>query len=205
MAFLSLTNQPLTLLIWQPVRGLQASTDLISASLAMLLMLCLFALPQASRAASDTEIAGDVLQILIPSIAYGTTLYLDDKQGETQMYQSFFTTVGVTQALKYSVRRTRPDGSDNLSFPSGHTSAAFQGAGFIHARYGLKYAIPAYIGASFVGYSRVYADKHFTPDVIAGAAIGVLSSFYFATPYKGLSISPSANNGQYGLQVSTTW
>jgi hypothetical protein len=29
------------------------------------------------------------------------------------------------------------------------------GASFIHERYGLKYAIPAYVAASFVGYSRV--------------------------------------------------
>ena len=157
-----------------------------------------------ARAASDIEVAGDVLQILIPSIAYGTTLYLDDSEGESQMYQSFFTNLGITYTLKISINRTRPNGGDH-SFPSGHTSAAFQGAGFIHARYGWKYAIPAYISASFVGYSRVYANKHYTSDVLAGAAIGALSSFYFATPYKDINIQPTANNGKYGLQVSTTW
>ena len=157
-----------------------------------------------ARAASDIEVAGDVLQILIPSIAYGTTLYLNDSEGESQMYQSFFTNLGITYTLKISINRTRPNGGDH-SFPSGHTSAAFQGAGFIHARYGWKYAIPAYIGASFVGYSRVYANKHFPSDVWAGAIIGTLSSFYFATPYKDINIQPTANNGKYGLQVSTTW
>ncbi len=172
---------------------------LLAASLFILLALA----PQA-KAASDIEVAGDVLQILIPSIAYGTTLYLDDDEGEMQMYKSFFTTVGITQALKYGVNRKRPNGGDH-SFPSGHTSAAFQGAGFIHARYGWKYAIPAYIGASFVGYSRVYANKHFPSDVWAGAIIGTLSSFYFATPYKGVSIQPTANNGEYGLQVNASW
>ena len=172
---------------------------LLAASLFFLLTLA----PQA-KAASDIEVAGDVLQILIPSIAYGTTLYLNDDEGEMQMYQSFFTTFGITQALKYGVNRERPNGGDH-SFPSGHTSAAFQGAAFIHARYGWKYAIPAYIGASFVGYSRVYANKHFPSDVWAGAIIGTLSSFYFATPYKGVNIQPTANNGEYGLQVSASW
>ncbi len=147
---------------------------------------------------------GRIILLLIPSIAYGATLYLSDKDGETQMYQSFFTTVGMTQALKYGINRQRPNGGDH-SFPSGHTSAAFQGASFIHARYGWKYAVPAYMGASFVGYSRVYADKHYTSDVLAGAVIGTLSSFYFTTSYKGLNISPTANNGQYGIQVDTTW
>ena len=157
-----------------------------------------------AHAASDIEVTGDVLQVLIPSLAYGTTLYLDDSEGEIQMYKSFFTTVGITQALKYGVNRKRPNGGDH-SFPSGHTSAAFQGAGFIHARYGWKYAVPAYISASFVGYSRVYANKHFPSDVWAGAIIGTLSSFYFATPYKDINIQPTANNGEYGLQVNTTW
>jgi len=70
------------------------------------------------------------------------------------------------------VDKKRPTGS-NQSFPSGHTSAVFQGAAFIHKRYGLKQAAAAYIGATFVGYSRVESDKHFTEDVIAGAALGI--------------------------------
>ena len=171
-----------------------------------IITLCFFlSFANQAKAASDIEVAGDWIQILIPSIAYSTTLYLDDEEGEKQMYKSFFTNTGITFALKFGVGRERPDGSNNRSFPSGHTSASFQGASFIHARYGLKYAIPAYIGAAFVGYSRVYANKHFTSDVLAGAAIGSLSSFYFTTPYKGLNITPTANKGEYGLQVSTSW
>lgn len=167
-------------------------------------LVCLFSLVQPVRAASDTEVAGDFIQILIPSLAYCTTLYLDDTAGETQMYQSFFTTFGITQGLKYSINRTRPNGG-NHSFPSGHTSAAFQGAAFIHKHYGFTPAIPAYVGAAFVGYSRIYADKHFGTDVLAGAMIGTLSSFYFAEPYQGLHISPTTHNGTYGLQINRSW
>ncbi len=165
---------------------------------------CLLSLVQQAKAASDIEVAGDILQILIPSTAYGTTLYLHDEKGETQMYQSFFTTFGITQGLKYGINRKRPNGG-NHSFPSGHTSAAFQGAAFIHQRYGLKPAIPAYVGAAFVGYSRIYADKHFGSDVLAGALIGTLSSFYFTKPYQGFHISPTANNDDYGLQIAKSW
>jgi len=90
-------------------------------------LLSLLCLPQQVKAASDIEVAGDVLQILIPSIAYGTTLYLNDNEGETQMYKSFFTTVGITQALKYGINRKRPNGGDH-SFPSGYTSDVLAGA-----------------------------------------------------------------------------
>ncbi len=148
--------------------------------------------------------AGDILQVLIPSTAYGTTLFLGDKTGEMQMYQSFFTNLGITYAVKGGVNKKRPDGG-NHSFPSGHTSAAFQGASFIHARYGYQYAIPAYIAATFVGYSRVEASKHYVSDVIAGAALGTVCSFYFSEPHQAYAVQPVADNGNFGLQVSGSW
>lgn len=74
------------------------------------------------------------------------------------------------------------------------------GAGFIHERYGWKYAIPAY-----VAYNRVQADKHYTEDVVAGAVTGTLSSFYFTEPYKGFSITPVAEKDFYGVNISRAW
>ena len=162
------------------------------------------AILQQSAFAIDTEKAGDILQILIPSVAYGTTLYLNDKEGQNQFYKSFSTNLGITYGLKYSINKKRPNGGKH-SFPSGHTSAAFQGASFIHKRYGLKYAIPAYLGATFVGYSRVDCDAHYTSDVIAGAVIGSLSSFYFTTKYNGFEIKPIAINSGYGIGIRTSW
>lgn len=154
--------------------------------------------------AMHTERAGDILQIAVISVAYGTTLYLDDKEGEHQFYKSFATNLGVTYALKYSINRQRPNGGDH-SFPSGHTSASFQAASFIHKRYGLKYAIPAYLTATFVGYSRVESKAHYTSDVIAGAIIGTLSSLYFTTQYKGFEIKPISMNSGYGVGISRSW
>jgi membrane-associated phospholipid phosphatase len=159
---------------------------------------------QTSIFAMDTEQAGDMLQIVIPSVAYGTTLYLDDKEGQNQFYKSFGTNLAVTYGLKYSVNETRPNGGKH-SFPSGHTSSAFQGAAFIHKRYGLKYAVPAYLAATFVGYSRVECDAHYTKDVVAGAVIGTLSSFYFTTEYNGFKIKPIAMNSGYGIGISRSW
>ncbi len=173
-------------------------------SFTYLLLFCALS-PIKNAAAADTiEKSGDILQFVIPSVAYGTTFYLNDKEGRNQFYKSFATSLGTTYALKYSINKQRPNGG-NHSFPSGHTSAAFQGASFIHKRYGIKYAIPAYIAAAFVGYSRVESDNHYTEDVLAGAAIGIVSSFYFTKPYKGFSITPIADNGYYGLHISKKW
>ena len=154
--------------------------------------------------AIETETIGDTLLVLIPSLTYGTTLYLDDKEGKNQFYKSFATNAGVTYGLKYAVNRTRPNGKP-YSFPSGHTSATFQSASFIHKRYGLKYAIPAYLGATFVGYSRVDAKAHHTSDVIAGAIIGTLSGFYFATKQKKFNIQPLAMKSGYGISIDYKW
>lgn len=164
-----------------------------------------FFMPQKAFAdrTKDIEKAGDIVQIAIPAIAYGTTFYLDDKEGRNQFYKGFATNFAVTHSLKHAINKERPNGG-NHSFPSGHTSAAFQGASFIHKRYGAKYAIPAYVGATFVGYSRVQADKHDTTDVLAGAVIGTLSSWYFTKEYDNATVVLNASPDYYGLSVHLT-
>lgn len=155
-------------------------------------------------AASDSDIrkAGDVIAIAIPAIAYGSTYYANDKEGREQFYYAFGTNFASTYALKSIIDKERPDGSDNDSFPSGHTSIAFQGASFIHKRYGLEYSIPAYIGAGFVGYSRIKADKHDVADVVAGAALGVASSMYFTKSFDDqLYIATTLSPEYSGLTV----
>lgn len=171
----------------------------------LLIGICVGLLPgQKVVAADHIEKAGSILQIAIPSVAYGATFYLRDGHGRNQFYESFVANLAVTYGLKYSIHKTRPNGGAH-SFPSGHTSAAFQGASFIYRRYGLKYAIPAYIGAGFVGYSRVESNNHFTEDVLAGAAIGIASSFYFTKPYHGFHVAPVTRNGTYGFTISRKW
>ena len=79
-----------------------------------------------------------------------------------------------TSILKYSVQRTRPDGSNNLSFPSGHTSTAFSLAAVANHHYGWKVGVPAYVLASGIGLSRIEKDKHYLSDVLAGATLGII-------------------------------
>ena len=79
-----------------------------------------------------------------------------------------------TTLAKHAVNRTRPDGSDNLSFPSGHTSSAFAMATVAHHHFGPRVWIPAYLVAGGIGVSRIQSNKHNLSDVLAGAALGYI-------------------------------
>jgi len=79
---------------------------------------------------------------------------------------------GYTAVLKVAVGRERPNGQDNKSFPSGHTSNAFALAAVAERHYGWKLGVPAYLLAGVVGASRIQQDKHYLSDVVAGATLG---------------------------------
>jgi membrane-associated phospholipid phosphatase len=152
-------------------------------------------------AGEDSETVGDVLRIAIPAAAYTLTFTRDDQEGRRQFYKSFAMSVSTTWVLKETVEKERPDGSDDDAFPSGHTSAAFQGAAFIHRRYGIRSAWPAYVLATYTGWSRVDADEHDTADVLAGAALGVASSFIF-TKRRNVSVSATLEPDGFGIRVA---
>lgn len=91
----------------------------------------------------------------------------------------------VTTGLKGLIKRPRPyetypgeiirrDKADPFSFPSGHTTAAFATATALTLSYQKWYvAVPAYIYAGFVGYSRMRLGMHFPTDVLGGMIVGI--------------------------------
>jgi hypothetical protein len=95
-----------------------------------------------------------------------------DWQGTKQAAFSLGASGLVTKGLKGTISEERPDRSNDQSFPSGHTSMSFAAAATLHKRQGWQLGLPAYVVATFVGFARVKADKHYVHDVIAGAAIG---------------------------------
>lgn len=85
---------------------------------------------------------------------------------------------GAVNSLKYTCRMPRPDGSNNKSFPSGHTATAFMAATMLHKEYGPRspwYSIAGYSMATVTGVSRMLNNKHWFSDVLVGAGIGILS------------------------------
>lgn len=74
------------------------------------------------------------------------------------------------------VKRDRDAGP--FSFPSGHTTSAFAVATCMTLSYQKWYvAIPSYLYASFVAYSRMRLGMHYPTDVLAGMLIGIGSGF----------------------------
>lgn len=133
----------------------------------------------APAAASDKgwDDAGSIARDALVVAAFGVPAVQGDWDGVLQAGGSIATSAGITYGMKEAFPERRPDGSDNKSFPSGHTSMSFAAAATLQNRYGWKVGVPAQIVAAFVGFSRVEAKKHHVHDVLVGAAIGEASGF----------------------------
>jgi membrane-associated phospholipid phosphatase len=82
----------------------------------------------------------------------------------------------MVQTLKYSIRRDRPDHSNNKSFPSGHSASAFATATVLQRHYGWKVGLPAYAIGGYVALARMAWNRHHASDVVMGAGFGIASA-----------------------------
>lgn len=99
-----------------------------------------------------------------------------------------------TNALKRGTDRTRPDGSQSLSFPSGHTSAsavntrlASRNLRFIDMPEGTRRALDVGLVALTAGtsWARIEAGKHYPSDVLAGMALGNFLAVFINDAFLG--------------------
>jgi membrane-associated phospholipid phosphatase len=146
---------------------------------------------------------------------YGAARIARDERFEAATYDLVDATimnVVYFQSLKLIVRRERPNGSNNQSFPSGHTSHAFAVATVFERHYGWKIGAPAYVFAGIVGASRMKEDMHYFSDVVAGAALGYIVGRTVVRvngqpppgtrPKASLFMAPLVGPGARGLQMS---
>jgi membrane-associated phospholipid phosphatase len=119
--------------------------------------------------------ASDVGAYSLIALSVGIPAIEKDGKGVLQAAGSFGAASLVTEGLKQAFPTLRPDGSDNKSFPSGHTSRSFAAAATLWQRQGKSIGIPAVVVAGLVGVARMKADKHRFGEVAVGAAIGLAS------------------------------
>lgn len=102
----------------------------------------------------------------------GIQMIWDPSNGLAHIEGLLGTTIMVL-AMKNSIHRTRPNGENEDSFPSGHTSAAFSSSGSLGYAYGYKAAIPAYLITSLTFLARLEDNKHWLSDLVVATSIGI--------------------------------
>ncbi len=99
----------------------------------------------------------------------------------------------LTTALKYTVRRERPDGSSKTSFPSGHADT-FAFATALERHLNWRFSVPAYIFASYVAILRLPANRHWLSDVVFGSTVGIIA---------GRTVTSHESERPYSVSLST--
>jgi membrane-associated phospholipid phosphatase len=154
----------------------------------------------------------EVADALPPAILFGATWFADKLAHNEEarweaaaMRRAFVVQTISTEILKVAFRRERPgpgvprdhwndndgdgDGDVSLSFPSGHTGAAFA-IGTVFAESGddrhrrLRRVIGYGVG-TVVAYQRVNHDAHWFSDTVAGAALGILAAKFVMRRHEG--------------------
>jgi len=85
----------------------------------------------------------------------------------------------VAEGLKRVINRPRPNGErkrSDASFPSGHAASALSLAWILTRRW-RRLAVFWWALAVTVAWSRVYINRHYLSDVVAGAGIGLLCTW----------------------------
>lgn len=125
--------------------------------------------------------------------AAGTIYAVGRFQGDRKMshmgsdlLQAVAVAEAMTQLLKVTVRRERPDGSGSNSFPSGHSADTFAFATAIERHFGWRGAVPAYAFSSYVAMSRLHENVHYVSDVVFGAAVGIIAGRTVTRPGHGI-------------------
>lgn len=112
--------------------------------------------------------SSDLIKVKAKNSIWNQTKYL--------AISEFFTS-GIVQILKYSLKIQRPENGSFNSFPSGHTSQSFVTSQVLFNEFYQTNKIIACSGLLFsmsTGSLRVINNRHWVPDVLMGAGIGIL-------------------------------
>jgi hypothetical protein len=174
------------------------------------------------------NLVGDpYLHLGIAAAVYGGGILADSprwKETGEMLGEATILADATTFVLKEAIGRARPfvngdKGSfrpgqfktDYDSLPSMHTSSSFAMASIIAATSeSMTTKVLSYAAATFVGFSRIYQDKHWTSDVVLSAAIGELCGRIVTATHvkKGsskVSFVPLVSENSAGLAMLGRW
>ena len=147
--------------------------------------------------------AGTVATGALIATALGLPVLREDRTGDIQAAESMGAAFILAEGLKEAFPDRRPDGSDDKSFPSGHSSVAFSAAATLENRYGWRVGFPAQVLAAFVAVSRVQAGKHAWDDVVVGGAIGEAAGFLLTTKRdRAIHLTPWGGTKSGGVSMA---
>jgi hypothetical protein len=180
------------------------------------------------KAADAGNVLGSpFLHIGLATALYGGAIIADSpkyKEVGEMLVESVLLADATSFVLKQAIGRARPfvagdRGSfrpfqfrnDYDSIPSMHTASSFAMASVLSATSESFMAkLTYYAAATFVGFSRMYKDKHWASDIVLGAAIGELCG-RVVTRYHGehgksrLTLAPMATPDGVSLALLGRW
>lgn len=176
--------------------------------------------------------AGSILGNPFLHIGLAAAVYGGGIAGDSQKYKELGEMLGesvlladaATFVLKQGIGRGRPFASgdrgsfrpfqfksDFDSMPSMHTASSFAMASVLSAaseNFLAKFTY--YAAATFVGFSRIYEDKHWASDIVLGAVIGELCSrvvmrYHSENEERSLTLAPAATSDSVSLTLTGRW
>ena len=132
----------------------------------------------------DRKISIDDFSQYVPIVSVYGLNFLGIKskhnlRDQTIISATAYAIMGATvNILKVTTKVERPDGSSRNSFPSGHAATAFMGAELLRREYqdtSPWIGVAGYAVAAGTGFFRMYNNRHWFTDVLAGAGIGIMS------------------------------
>ena len=178
------------------------------------------------RATDAGSLLGDpYLHLGLATLVYGGAILADSakwKETGEMMAEALILADASTLIIKEGTGRGRPDATQAKgdfrpfgfkkefdSMPSMHTSSSFALASVLAAKSDSILTKAAYYAAAtFVGFSRVYQNKHWASDVVLGAALGELCGRVVTGLHAGRSrvaLTPQTYENGAGLALVGTW
>ena len=144
-----------------------------------------------------------------PAAAYAALGLIPGIENESSLVKRGCTFIGgfgflaaTTLLTKEIAGEMRPDGSGFDSFPSGHSGKAFLGAELVRMEFGNGWGAAAYSVAGVTDFMRIWNDKHWLSDVVAGAALGILSAHVSDWACSYISFDPVSQSPLLAINIT---